>query len=135
MRRDEEKFQQMRHDFIATLHPEFSPNELNHWNKATRGMTFNDIKSITSIEHISSIPTPPFPNTCDPITGSWTERILPIKNYRHLAAPLFVEIHKGFYNSYQRGLKGIASRMLNFLLRLPFTLPLAPFIILKINVK
>lgn len=135
MRHDEEKFQQIRRDFIATLHPELSPDELNHWVKVTRGMIFNDIKSITSIESTSSIAAPPFPNTCDPITGSWTERILPIKTYHHLAAPLCVELHKGFYNSYQRGIKGIATRMLNFLLRLPFTLPLAPFIILKINAK
>jgi hypothetical protein len=137
-------FYQLRRDFIARLRPDLSPQELDCLARQTRGLAFQDINSecvnalmreCASLNSQFSILNSQFsiPNTCDPRTGSWTERILPIEAYRRYARHCHVTYAKGFYNRHHQGLKGLAARTLNLLLRLPFTRWIAPFIYLKVN--
>lgn len=131
-------FLHLRREHIATLRPDLSPDELDRWAAATRGLTYPDITATLTHSHIPESPhscIPAFPNTCDPATGSWTERILPLKEYRSLAAPRRIILRKGFYNAHRPGTKGMLSSLLNKLLRLPGTQVLAPFIILQIKAK
>ena len=110
---------------------EFSFGEPLLWAIATRGYTYADIDSalLSPLDDIQ--PPYPYPNTCDPATGSWTERILTLEKYQEIATPRHVTLLNGFYNCHKKGLKGLAARLLNRLLRLPKTRWLAPFIILK----
>ncbi len=88
----------LRERFIAKLRPDFSREKIGTWARQTRGLTYPDIQK--AIEG-KSLPTPEDPyNTCDPATGNWTERILPIQAYERLLAPyrFKVSVEKGFYN-------------------------------------
>lgn len=126
-------FFQLRKKYILQHYPEMKDFEADIWAADTRGLTYPDILSAvdthTPFRNIDAY------NTCDPATGSWTERILPISAYRSLVQPYgaTVDIALGYYNSYRRGLKGIASRLLNLLLHCPLFRFLAPFIILSIK--
>jgi hypothetical protein len=122
-------FYQLRRDFIAQSRPDLLPQELDRLARQTRGLAFQDINSQFSILNSQFS----IPNTCDPRTGSWTERILPIEDYRRYARPCRVTYAKGFYNRHHQGLKGLAARTLNLLLHLPLTRCFAPFIYLKVN--
>ena len=46
-------------------------------------------------------------NTCDPTTGSWTERMLSFEEYKTIYgnAGFSVEVHDGFYNAFEPTLK------------------------------
>jgi 2-polyprenyl-3-methyl-5-hydroxy-6-metoxy-1,4-benzoquinol methylase len=71
-------------------------------------------------------------NTCNPISGSWSERIIPIKDYRKLfmkPGTRFV-IKSGFYNGQEKTIKSLLLKGINILLPL-FGLRFAPFIILS----
>lgn len=131
-------FRQLRRLHIAQLYPDTPQSELDRLADATRGLSFADIDKLLCNPHASldsspTIPKPPFPNTCDPVTGSWTERILPISAYRSLLAPYGrrVSVNNGFYNSRRRGAKGIASSIINPLLHLPATIWFAPFVFIE----
>ncbi len=70
-------------------------------------------------------------NTCNPVTGSWTERILSIEAYRSLYRQngFSLNVYNGFYDQYKKGLKGLINNILNK------TIPilgkyLAPYIVL-----
>lgn len=89
----------LRERFITKLCPDFSPEEVAIWARQTRGLTYPDIQK--AIEE-KRLPTPEDPyNTCDPATGNWTERILPIQTYKDLLAPyrFKLTVEKGFYNT------------------------------------
>ena len=68
-------------------------------------------------------------NTCDPMTGSWSERLLNFEEYKmiYAKAGFDVEFYKGFYNEYENTVK---SKLLFFVNRMiPFAgYKLAPFI-------
>ncbi len=55
-------------------------------------------------------------NTCDPITGSWTERLLTIDQYKKIYEEngFHLQVSNGFYNSWQPGLKSILLKPINF---------------------
>ena len=107
--------------------------EADVWATDTRGLTYPDI--LTAIDTHSPKTDIDAYNTCDPETGSWTERILPISTYQTLVQPFHasVSIKVGHYNTHRKGLKGIASRLLNLLLYIPFARSLAPFITILIK--
>lgn len=68
-------------------------------------------------------------NTCDPVTGSWSERLLGFEEYKtiYAAAGFKVEFYDGFYNEYDATLKSIILKLLNLVA--PFTVHrLSPFI-------
>lgn len=72
-------------------------------------------------------------NTCHPITGSWTERLLSKHEYQKIfeANTFSLEILPGFYNTHKKGLKLIPAILLNAGIDI-FGRRLAPFIFLRI---
>lgn len=138
--KDRKGFSQLRREYIASRRQDLTDKQLDQWASATRGLTYTDISTIlqqspdTALPDISWQP-PAHPNTCDPATGNWTERILLLEDYQRIAHPRHITITKGFYNSHHHGLKGLTTRLLNLLLHLPGTLRLAPFIILRTEDK
>jgi 2-polyprenyl-3-methyl-5-hydroxy-6-metoxy-1,4-benzoquinol methylase len=106
--------------------------------KKTRGLKKDDIektvddyiqKNILPVE--INHPT----NTCDPITGSWTERLLTIQEYKklHLRHDKILLVHNGFYNSSEKGLKNMIAGILNLIISIAGSLAIiiTPFIILE----
>ena len=67
-------------------------------------------------------------NTCDPITGSWTERLLSFEEYKELynINGFDIEIKPGLYNNHQKIIKSFLISIINFSIR---TLPLWGFYI------
>ena len=129
----QEGFFQLRKKHILKHYPEMKDWEADIWATDTRGLTYPDI--LTAIDtHTPNTDIDTY-NTCDPTTGSWTERILPITTYQTMVAPYHakVSIRLGHYNVYRKGLKGILSRLANLLLHIPIARPLAPFITLIIK--
>ncbi len=121
----QQKYQQLDNETVESL------------ARATRGLQENDIyiavddfiqhkKLPISIQH----PT----NTCDPITGSWTERLLTQKEYKELyhKFDFQLKISYGYFNEFESGFKCLFAKSLNLLLRL-FRMQgkiLSPFMIL-----
>lgn len=125
---------QMREDIIRTNFPQLKEALANKLAIATRGLYKPDIiAAVNEFLKDGSLPTlPERKNTCHPLTGSWTERILPISRYQKIykAAGFDLTIYNGFYNAYAVGLKKTINKMLNV------TIPIAgrkiaPFITLK----
>lgn len=128
-------FYTLRRDYIRTQYPDFDEDMLNCWASATRGLVFDDIKDVVDGER--QLPLLDGYNTCDPRTGSWTERVLPIVDYNYIVenngGTLVCE--NGFYNKFSPWYKSLAAKVLNSLIDL---FPkagryIAPFIFLKIN--
>jgi hypothetical protein len=101
--------------------------------KATRGMNEEDILAATKSYKINGTipltllhPT----NTCNPVNGSWTERILKIEEYYSIynSNEMKLELYNGFYDAYKDGLKKIINKLLNIAVRC-FGSPFAPYII------
>ena len=135
MRKDENGcYRRLRSEFIKQHYPTMPNQKVTYWGEHTRGMTYPDI--LKAIENNKPQEGIDKYNTCDPATGNWTERILPIKRYKALLKPYnaTVVVQKGIYNRYRQGLKGQISVLTNLLLRLPFTRWMAPYITLKITV-
>lgn len=123
-----------RLNFIRTEFPNLSDTDAKEWALATRGLIYRDIKKAI-ILNLPPLMTDKH-NTCDPETGNWAERILPISAYRDLVNPYGykVTIKKGFYNTVRpQRWKSTASVLMNQLIR--FTqkagLFISPFIILS----
>lgn len=113
MLRDERVFLSRRRDFIRKHYPDLTSDKLDYWAKYTRGLNYDDILRAVDSETPNLLRDPY--NTCDPDTGSWTERILPIDDYRTLLQPYGYALREenGFYNVYRGGLKGWLSRHRN----------------------
>ena len=127
----------IRKDFIAKQYPNMSSKEQEQWTKQTRGLIYDDIRR--AIEN-GEIPTPPdHHNTCDPRTGNWAERILPIRTYREILHPLgfTVKVRKGFYNTHRSNPARLICQALNTAIRLTGKAGLiaAPFIALRVRPK
>ena len=88
----------------------------------TRGLRKDDIINACKIyEQKDILPVPPGhpTNTCDPLSGSWTERLLTYTEYQKLFEKygFSLEIENGFYNEYQKNPKGLILRCMNTLIR------------------
>lgn len=133
MVRDEALFLQQRKAFIAKLFPDLPASEVDRWATDTRGLNYDDI--FRAVDSLSpNLLRDPY-NTCDPQTGSWTERILPLSDYLHLLQPYGATLvcQPGQYNALCPGLKGLLSRILNGLITFPLGKRIAPFLYLIIN--
>jgi len=100
-----------RKNFIQEQYPNLSEEQQEVWSRFTRGLIYSDIRKSIEMNHLS-FPEDKY-NTCDPETGNWAERILPIHYYRNLLE-LYnykLTIEKGFYNVHRK------NRMMSFLFR------------------
>lgn len=88
-----------RLNYIKQTYPQFSHQEAVIWSKKTRGLVYKDIKKAIDSQEVPLLPGTY--NTCDPATGNWTERILPISAYRSLAKEngYRLNVSNGFYNT------------------------------------
>ncbi|MCY7423115.1 MAG: class I SAM-dependent methyltransferase [Chitinophagaceae bacterium] len=116
-------FKLIREQIIKSYTPELAVDELAELIIATRGLNKVDILQAVDVYKSSGkIPEPPAhaTNTCDPITGSWTERLLTIEEYRKLYenAGFTLSMQNGFYNEWHGGAKSIVLKQANKLIRL-----------------
>lgn len=104
----------------ACANEKISREEMNQLAGLTRGLRKDDIEKAVEkyldkkiLPVLLAHPT----NTCDPVSGSWSERLLSFEEYRNIysRAGFSVEFYNGFYNEYEATLK---SRMLFFANRL-----------------
>ncbi len=93
----------MRKEYIQKNFSEISENETETLAKQTRGLTYKDMDDAIDL-YLENGTYPeesndPY-NTCDPATGSWMERILPLKTYREILKKnsFRVTFKKGYYN-------------------------------------
>lgn len=120
---------------ILREHAPLSNAELTLLAQKTRGQRKDDIlRSLELYRTTGTLPTEPDDpyNTCEPLTGSWCERILPLETYYRLFElhGFSLQISPGFYNRFQPFPKSMLLSFLNW--TMPLTgLRLAPFIVLK----
>lgn len=131
----------LRKEFIAKNFPDFEEDRVEGWAMVTRGMIFEDIQytirradEVFNTERIPIFNDPI--NTCDPRTGNWVERILPISRYRTILRPFRYRllVYKGFYNTYRSNpFKSLVCKCLNGLLIITGKMGIffAPYIILS----
>jgi len=96
-------FLSVRRDIVRERGPQLSEIEVEELAVATRGLRKNDIeKCVKRYEETRIIPIKPDhpTNTCDPLTGSWQERLLDIRavGRRLEASGLSVKILGGYYS-------------------------------------
>lgn len=127
-----------RVNYIKKEFPELGGKGAKKWAVRTRGLIYEDIhKAISQNERPLLLDAY---NTCDPETGNWTERILPIKDYRDLVAiyDYNVIVKKGFYNTIRpKQWKTLLSLLVNQLIKHSGKagLVFAPFIFLSFSRK
>ena len=111
--RENPNFYTLRRDYIRTQYPDFDENTLSSWASATRGLVFDDIKAVVDGEN--PLPSVDGYNTCDPRTGSWTERVLPIADYQRVVEKngRTLMCENGFYNRYAPWYKSLVAKILN----------------------
>lgn len=80
--KDRINFVTLRQQYILKEFPEMGEQKALEWSKKTRGLKYEDIKK--AVEHNTAPVLTDKYNTCNPLDGSWAERILPIKTYRNL---------------------------------------------------
>lgn len=115
-------FRKIREIIIKDTLPSIDSTSLQVLVNNTRGLRKDDIvrECKTYAQQGLVPPSPRHPtNTCDPLTGSWTERILTYDEYKNLYDKhgFSLQIKNGFYNGYQQNLKGWVFRQLNTLIR------------------
>lgn len=124
--------------YIQENYPQLSAEEAQRWSHLTRGLIYSDIKK--AIDNHRPPTLSDNYNTCDPATGNWTERILPIKTYAALFAPhgYSLRVDKGFYNTDRKSfLSSFICRCINTGISISgkMGLFLAPFITLSFQRK
>jgi SAM-dependent methyltransferase len=109
---------QVRALLIKELYPKLEDKICQQLAKNTRGLNKPDIiKAVDKYLYTQQLPKPIAHkyNTCDPITGSFTERMLTTKEYKTLFTQhgYKLEIINGSYNDFGDGLKKILLKLLN----------------------
>ena len=124
-----------RRRYIGDHFPLMDDKELDYWAANTRGLTYDDVQRAVE-NHSPNLLRDAF-NTCDPETGSWTERILSLEEYRGIVQPYNCDVYveNGFYNERSRRFGKKFRRFLNHLLRRASFTAIAPFIILVVQQK
>ena len=132
-RGEEKGFYAQRLDFIRQQFSQLAENELEYWARNTRGLVFDDIaKAVAEKRPNTAIDRY---NTCDPATGSWTERVLSLSEYNRLFSKYkrILCVKNGFYDTNRTQPQKAFRSLLNGIIRLFPHLGrcIAPFIILK----
>ncbi len=101
---------------------------------ATRGLRKDDIeKAVDKFINDKVMPVliPHPTNTCDPMTGSWSERLLGFDEYKQIYsnAGFDFKIYDGFYNEYENSIKSKILFLLNRMIPVAGH-RLSPFVIL-----
>lgn len=127
-------FYDIRKQIIVNHGIGMSEKEVNHFAELTRGLIKEDLlKALEQYKLEGQMPVPiTHPtNTCHPISGSWTERILTIGEYKKIYVKngFALATHAGFFDVYKKGLKGFVNKILNKFL-IVFGVKFSPFIIL-----
>lgn len=127
----EEAFFKQRSEIIRSNFSDLSDEITALLATSTRGKTKKDIITAAQ-EYIATSKFPPLlkhpTNTCDPISGSWTERILSLTEYTQLfkQGGFAVEFYPGFFNQFESSqIKKIINRLISLLGK-----KISPFIIL-----
>ncbi len=117
----EEAFFKQRCQIIKTNFPAIPEATTEQLATATRGKNEKDIIAAVKV-YVASGAFPPVlkhaTNTCDPISGSWTERILSLNEYIDLykEGGFKVQFYPGFYNEFEKSpIKKIFNRLAKFL--------------------
>lgn len=103
----------------AAHHQPLRAEELEDLITRTRGQNEADIiSSVIKYQKDGTLPTSPIhpTNTCDPISSSWTERLLTIPEYKRIfnSCGYQLDILPGFYNDVSNsGIKRISLKLLN----------------------
>lgn len=139
---DRNFFLPMREEHISKKHPELNEQERQMLSVLSRGKTYDDITKITNnyLLNGSLPPKTTSHNTCDPNSGSWIERILPLKTYKSIinTAGFAVSFRNGFYApDQQECVKKALVHTLNRVLQYGGkpAMTIAPFIVLKTKSK
>jgi 2-polyprenyl-3-methyl-5-hydroxy-6-metoxy-1,4-benzoquinol methylase len=84
----------------------------------TRGLHKQDI--LTAVQkYITDKKLPPLlqhpTNTCEPLSGSWTEHLLTIAEYKTIYSKVGfqLKVYDGFYNAYSGGIKSLVMKVAN----------------------
>lgn len=131
-------FLAIRKKIIQNYNSSLSLDEVENLAKLTRGLNKNDIETAVNnfikfkkLPQLIHHPT----NTCDPITGSFTERLLYVKEYATIYQnhQFTLQVKNGFYNNSESGVKSLIATMLNFLIVMlgKYGRKISPFILLK----
>jgi SAM-dependent methyltransferase len=132
-----ESFFNIRKKIIAATLPTFSTKEIEFLATQTRGLHQQDIEiqleQYKKTQKINYTPPDSY-NTCNPINGSFTERLLPLHAYqkKFTAFGFTMHITNGFYNHRKNKLGKACIQVLNKSLQLlaPLSVKIAPFIII-----
>ncbi|MEO6491169.1 MAG: class I SAM-dependent methyltransferase [Ferruginibacter sp.] len=126
----------IREQMIREYPNTFSEEEIIELSKATRGLDRNDIRS--SVKEFINNGKWPVPadktNTCNPYSGSWTERILSFQDYRstYNTEGFTCDIYPGFYNAYQPGKNNFVKKLLNAIITITGN-KISPYIVIVGN--
>lgn len=118
----------------AYSNKKISAEEISQLAKLTRGLNKVDIEKSVDLylsQKIWPVPILHPTNTCDPVSGSWSERLLSLQEYKAIysGAGFGLQVYDGFYNACDGGFKSSLLRWLNTLIPV-FLHRISPFIIL-----
>ncbi len=127
----------IRKDIIRDGAPELSDDDVDFLAERTRGLNERDVKSVLAeyLQHrrISYRPDHPT-NTCDPLTGSWAERLLDMHLLESFLGKSVDEIHiySGYYSYEPRWFLRVIKYSLNIVISIlgRNAISLAPFFVL-----
>ena len=127
-------YRSIREQIIREAAPSLSDEALKQLINRTRGMKKSDIRlALSNYQQKQLLPAEPQhpTNTCNPLTGSWTERLLSIHAYRSLFenAGFSFAYLSGSYDVQKAGIQRLINQLLNRLIKLA-GIRLAPYIIL-----
>ncbi len=128
-------FLEIRKEIIQQKFPTLAAATTNELALKTRGLIKADIETAVQqfIESgvMPSLPKDPY-NTCNPMNGSWSERIISLQEYRKLFSNqgASLEISPGLYNGTGTNLKSKLLRIINLLIPV-VGLSIAPYMMLS----
>jgi len=116
-----ESFRAIREKMIRRSIPAASDKIVKMLVKVTRGMDKKDLLTYLEIYQVNKRMPPPLTdhtNTCNPLTSSWTERILSLREYQNIynTQGYVVSFKPGFYDINKKGWKRQAALLMNRLI-------------------
>jgi 2-polyprenyl-3-methyl-5-hydroxy-6-metoxy-1,4-benzoquinol methylase len=115
---------EIRKKLIAKDFPSLQNNTVLQLAQATRGLRKDDIKIFVEKYLENGIITDALPNnkhnTCDPITGNFTERILTLGEYKllHNKNHFTMKVFAGFYSADENSVKGLLQKSVNIFIKI-----------------